>query len=474
MVVMPKSPLSSALQVALHGTCSMIEQFLLCFPNDPAQGEARQLLDHLKSLQAKSFSAELPSSQHLTSSLPNEPNPFAFFQTDPPTTTTPTAEPAEPITAVEEDPFAFFSPMDLPAAPQETPSSSLFDEWVAPPTSSAPTTQPKEPPNSSSTLDTIPVTTHAKPPLDPFAQNELALSATEKLLRSLRQRMESVELQSIQIPQRLWEESPEVIWKTCHLSLLRLPIQDARSWNERLLALAKEHGFRSHDAPSDRCPDLIGQPFSLPTLCSPTGEVFSGLQFSSLFDHPQEISPLLERSLPTTLDLQPWLQAAALALYLLEHDHTLHHALYSAYSFGMIQIDPQQREIFKKHFLLRLQNIFNAKSSAEQMFSLWELDEAFHSLLHNPIAANKSGWDQFYKKTRDLLFQAKEHFEKESNKNISLQELPSEYRTVYEKRLTEKDIAIQDGKPPGKVLSTLRVWMNLEGKTWLGRVIYRG
>lgn len=473
MVVMPKSPLSSALQVALRTNCSMFEQFLLCFPNDPAQEEARHLLDQLKSLYTKSFSAESPSSQHPTSSIPNEPDPFAFFQIDPPTTTTSPTAPTEPAAAAEEDPFAFFSPMDLPAVPQETPSSSLFDGWVAPSASSAPITHPTEPPNPSGTFDT-PVAAHAKLSPDPFAQNETALSATEKLLRSLRQRMESAELQSIQSPQRLWEESPEVIWKTCHLSLLRLPIQDARSWNERLLALAKDHGFRSHDAPPDRCPDLIGQPFSLPTLCSPTGEVFSGLQFSSLFDLPQEISPLLQRSLPTTLDLQPWLQAATFALYLLEHDHTLHHALYSAYSFGMIQIDPQQRDIFKKHFLLRLQNTFNSKSPTEQMFSLWELDEAFHSLLHNPIAANKSGWDQFYKKTRDLLFQAKEELEKESNKNISLQELPSEYRTVYEKRLTEKDIAIQDGKPPGKVLSTLRVWMSLEGKTWLGRVIYRG
>ncbi len=307
-----------------------------------------------------------------------------------------------------------------------------------------------------------------------FAKPQESSLSTKAFLLSLREIMESAELQTLHIPQRLWEEPLSVVWKTCHLSLLRLPSQDMRRWHERLLSVASQYGFQRCEEPQQKWSDFAGQPFSLPSFLSPTGESFSGLQFSNSFVPPTEIGALIGVPSPTKVDLLPWLQAASLALCMLEHDQTLQHALHSAHSFGIIPLDQTQRELFKKHFLLRVRNACAPKDAADQMFSLWELDEAFHSLLHTPFAANKSWWDIFYRNTRDLLFQSKDILEEESGTSISLQELPSEYRSVYEKKLTEKDIAVQDGKPPGKVISTLRVWMNLGGKPSLGRVLYRG
>jgi hypothetical protein len=272
------------------------------------------------------------------------------------------------------------------------------------------------------------------------------------------------------LPERLWSFPLQTIWWTCNLHLLRLPLQEMKRWHEQLLHLALEEGFQQTSTPISSWPSFAGQPFTLPSL-SCKGTELAGITFQEEAPLPSEIASLTASS--SLINFDSWQKAAALLCHLLQYDFSLHHALHAVNRFDIVPLDNPQREQYKKHLLMRLRHASLAQTALEQMHFLWEVDEAFHSLLPQPLPSTNSWWERFFIESRELLFQAQEHIKKQTQSEISLLELPADYRSIYEKKLTDDDLAISEGKQPGKVLASLRLWMKINGKTSLGRVIYR-
>lgn len=418
----PTSPLLQTLDLLLVGVIASTKASMELYHQDPEQSVARELLEQLYLLQ----SSIRPKAQKPSVFMEAKPEPNFELADSPPS--------EEQTPETEEDPFSIFEQQP------ERKELSLFEEKV------------------SSTTE--------NEDLFGLALEETAPQPSHQ--RSWRESLEDL-VTPLQLPETLWELEPEALWQTCHLTLLRLPTNEMQHFHKQLLELAQQQDAQASSQESILLPDIYGAPLSLPS-CVFLDVPCRGFSFSKC-PIDTELQKLPNQTL-SGISLVPWYTIATLLTQLIELDHSLFHALQTAYQFGATLLDEEQKKSFKTHFFSRLMSVSQAKTPEDEMSALWEVDEAMHSVFHIPFASKTSWWQLFYLQSRELLFEAKDFLEKKYNFYIHLQDMPNEYRTIFEKKLTEQDVPLSIGGPPGKVISTLRLGMGLEGKSSRGRVLY--
>jgi hypothetical protein len=245
--------------------------------------------------------------------------------------------------------------------------------------------------------------------------------------------------------------------------LLRAPPDLAEDWKKRSLTLAIQLGAQE-DATRVEVLPLGREGIIYPGL---TGAV----EATGLRTAPS--APLDPRvQAPADGDLRVLAGVTSAWLWFLEHDPHLHHCLQSVFRFGVRPLSGDQRSRYVGE-LLRLWNRVRAWVGGavmkDRLKGLLELDEALHSLVHQPPADPASWWGKLLTGARDTLFQARDRAVN-AGCQAHLQVLGGTFADVN--RLAPDSLQVDYGVP-GEVATCLRVWARIDGEELKGRVLYR-
>jgi hypothetical protein len=265
-------------------------------------------------------------------------------------------------------------------------------------------------------------------------------------------------------------DSDEEIWNDVQRLLLRAPPDLAEDWRQRCLALATQLGAR---ADANRVESLaLGRDGVIyPGL---TGAVeAAGLRSSAA-------APLDPRvSAPPDGDLRFLAGVTSAWLWFSEHDPRLHHCLQGVFRFGVVPLTGDQRPRYQAELLRLWERVRSGAAGAlgrvggqglkERLKERLDLDEALHSLVHQPPADPASWWGRLQAQARDTLFQARERAI-QAGCHVHLQLLGGNFADVN--RLAPGSLEVDYGVP-GEVAACLRVWARIDGEELKGRVLYR-
>jgi hypothetical protein len=168
--------------------------------------------------------------------------------------------------------------------------------------------------------------------------------------------------------------------------------------------------------------------------------------------------------------LRPLAEVVSACLWLVEHDASLRHCLKSVFRFGLAPLTGDQRERYVAELLRLWERVQSGGLGLkEQLRARLDLDEALHSLVHQPHAAADSWWRRLQSQARATLFAARDRAAR-SGVPVHLQELGGSFAEIN--RLAPDSIQVDFGVP-GEVSACLRVWARVDGEELKGRVLYR-
>jgi hypothetical protein len=174
---------------------------------------------------------------------------------------------------------------------------------------------------------------------------------------------------------------------------------------------------------------------------------------------------------PADESLRPLADAVSACLWLAEHDPRARHCLKGVFRFGLAPLTGDQRDRYVAE-LLRLWERVRAAGEAgarEQLKARLDLDEAIHSLIHQPPEAEAPWWARVRGQARAALFAARDKAV-QSGVAAHLQELGGNFAEIN--RLAPDSLQVDSGVP-GEVCACLRVWARIDGEELKGRVLYR-
>src|SRR5262249_15618836 len=151
-------------------------------------------------------------------------------------------------------------------------------------------------------------------------------------------------------------------------------------------------------------------------------------------------------------------------LWFIEHDPSLSHCLKSVFRFGLSPLTGEQRQRYSAELLRLWQRLRMDGAEArdwtprqranEQLRTLLGLDEALHSLVHQPPAAPDSWWDRLMGQARQTLLRARERAN-QAGSATHLQVLGGTFADINQ--LAPDSLQVDFGVP-GDVAVCLRVW----------------
>ncbi len=312
-------------------------------------------------------------------------------------------------------------------------------------------------------------------------------------LKRLREEIEgSRQLQDRLGPVRLGSAEDGALWGEVQRLFLRLSPSEAQHWSRRALQLAQQDGAAAGSSTPVRLFDesegevysgLEGQIEARGLTLSPTAPLHPLLGETESAVASCQLSVASEGPSELTTDNRQLTTAAAgdvsFCLYFLEVDASLHHCLESLRPPGIHRLRDGYREAYTRELLGRFHRLRQTEDNpVEFLRSAIAVDEAIQSLLYLPLADRLSWQQQRRQRARMRLEQAAERARQAGHK-VHLRWLTGSYRQV--KRFSQNDWGLEfgdlgDGKtaaPPGEVLACLRVYAEIDGQAFPGRVIYR-
>lgn len=261
----------------------------------------------------------------------------------------------------------------------------------------------------------------------------------------------------------LREESDEAIWANVQHLLLRVPAYLAGEWRRRGRELAEQAGARVDESAAVALP-LGRDELIYPGLTG--GASAPGLR--STVSAP--LDPRVSASVDADLAALAGITSAC--LWFVEHDPALFHCLRGVFRFGVAPLTGEQRDRYVAELLRRWER---ARTTAgrgeakEALKALLDLDEALHSLVHQPPAAADSWWGRLMEPAREALLRARDRAA-DAGCAVHLQVLSGDFAEVN--RLAPDSLQVDFGVP-GEVSACLRVWARIDGEEIKGRALYR-
>jgi hypothetical protein len=169
--------------------------------------------------------------------------------------------------------------------------------------------------------------------------------------------------------------------------------------------------------------------------------------------------------------LRPLADAVSACLWLAEHAPHARHGLKSVFRFGLAPLAGEQRDRYTAE-LLRLYERVRVGAGLgprDRLKAHLDLDEAIHSLTHQPPSAAPPWWGPLRGQARAALFAARDRAA-HAGVSAHLQELGGSFAEIN--RLAPDSLQVDSGVP-GEVCSCLRVWARIDGEELKGRVLYR-
>jgi hypothetical protein len=266
----------------------------------------------------------------------------------------------------------------------------------------------------------------------------------------------------------LREDDDGAIWNDVQRLLLRVPAYLAAEWRPRSLRLAEQAGARADESATVALP-LANNEVVFPGL---SGEVcVTGLRSAAPTDPDPRLGPV------PAGDVGLLGGVTAACLWLVDTDPGLFHCLRGVFRFGIAPLAGEQRDRYRAE-LLRLWERARAAGEGnaperqrrkEALKAALDLDEAFHSLLHQPPAAADSCWGKLLARARQALFGLRERAVA-AGCPAHLQLLGGDFAEIN--RLAPDSLEVDFGVP-GEVSACLRVWARIDGEELRGRVLYR-
>jgi hypothetical protein len=265
----------------------------------------------------------------------------------------------------------------------------------------------------------------------------------------------------------LCEATDAGIWNDIQLLLLRVGPTLAEEWRQRCLNHAEQVGARANDAKATVL-SLQRDERIFPGL---TGTIEAqGLR-------SETAAPLDPHVFEPADPDQHFLAGVISALlWFIEHDTQLLHCLSSVFRFGLSALLGDQRERYRAELLRRWDRVRGASDLRhapqgwkERLKGFLDLDEAVHSLLHQPPADSRSWWGQLRSEVRGALLHRRDLASQEGCP-VHLQVLGGSFAEIN--RLAPDSLQVDVGLP-GEVTACLRVWARIDGEELKGRVLYR-
>lgn len=272
--------------------------------------------------------------------------------------------------------------------------------------------------------------------------------------RHLQERLGAIDLQGA---------GDRELWGEIQRLFLRLNPAEAQRWSQRAAGLARQAG-------------AVAQTQDVQCLCDDVEEgVYPGLAGAVSAPGLQlSASAPVHRLLAAEGGTPDWAGlTAGISFFLcyMESDPALHHALESVRPHGVHRLVGGQRDGFVKELILRYQRVKVDTADPVAALRAWiALDEAIHSLTHVPAAASLSWWRQHQQRMRQRLDAAADKARRAGHR-VHLRWLAGNYRQV--RNYTANDWGMESGGSPGEVVACLRVYAEIDGQAFPGRVIYR-
>lgn len=261
-------------------------------------------------------------------------------------------------------------------------------------------------------------------------------------------------------------KTDEQLWLKIQFLLLRVPDNLAKSWQKRALEIAQQLGAKEDNR------SIIKLPYNSEKM------IFSGLtgaiQAKGLRFSPQvNIDPqVTSKALAGDLDLLG--RIVSTYLKLIELDPFLYHAFKSVDRFSVKPLtDDMQRSKYIKALIDCFQRVERAETSNDLILSLkarLNLDEAIHSLVHQPPAHQDSWWSKLQQEVRRTLITFTERV-RQAGHDVHIRPLSGLYADVC--KFSNDDLGLDRGGNPGEVLTCLRVYARIDQESFPGRVLYR-
>jgi hypothetical protein len=268
----------------------------------------------------------------------------------------------------------------------------------------------------------------------------------------------------------LRDDDDEHVWNEIQRLLLRIPPGLAEEWRQRSGEYATQVGARV-DQTAAVCLPLGRDEAIYPGLA---GSIRAAGLRSSTAAPPDPRFPLDPGGKLHVLG-----GIATTCLWFVANDPHLCHCLKNVFRFGIRPVVGDQRE----RYVAELGRVWDRARTTipgpeadvlrprwkDHLKALLDLDEALHSLVHQPAAAADSWWGRFRDQTRSELFRAREQAI-QAGCAVQIQVLGGAFTDVN--RLAPDSLQVDFGAP-GEVVACLRVWARVEGEELKGRVLYR-
>ena len=260
------------------------------------------------------------------------------------------------------------------------------------------------------------------------------------------------------------------LWQAINLALLRLPETIARRLQDQLTSELCARGAQRDD-------DAVTALSSRTERLLFPGLVVNGARAPGLRASPEAgLRGEVEERLGAGLD-QPWLRAlgayVSACLVRIDLDGTLHHAFEGLVRNGSVTLsDGDERRRFTAELLLRLERVAGASDDArERIRNLLDLDEAIHSLVHEPPAERDSWWSKLQGEARLEILKAVREEAASSGLKVWTKVLAGRNAPALDRAKNSFQVTV--GGRAGEVSACLRVYADIEGTRYPGRVIYR-
>jgi hypothetical protein len=263
-------------------------------------------------------------------------------------------------------------------------------------------------------------------------------------------------------------KTDEDLWQEIQLFLLRVPEKMVDNLKDEILKQIPD-GVKLWPQSKLNIPYYKDEQV-FPGLAN--GVKARGLYFSTQTDLDSRLNPQ-QKELAENIAYLGKIVAACLKLIELDSSN-VYHAFEKVYRFGLRSLSKQEeREKYVKALIQSFHQVIEpSQDMVSDLNNYIALDEAIHSLVYQPLTAQESWWGNLQKESRNQL---KLFFRnvREAGHNVFIRSLSGDYRDVYKDTNKDQDIPLDQGETPGKVLTCLRVYSSIQGKVFLGRVIYR-
>lgn len=168
------------------------------------------------------------------------------------------------------------------------------------------------------------------------------------------------------------------------------------------------------------------------------------------------------------------LPVVSAALRFVEHDGSLRHMLRSIFRFGIAALQGASRGRYEKSLVDRFERLRAAEAARDAagvVFGWADLDEALHSLVHQPLAHPTSSFAQTARASRDALAAVRD-FATGAGLTVHIQALAGRYADCRAFTDPDADAETAGGTSPGEVAHCARVFVRLGGTPHPGRVLY--